>query len=118
MHAVSQVAALAPIADFVQFEERMCLAEPQWARTIGIRMARLEGGASSPLQSRAPCCWAFSWGGGLPSQAQWTWSPLPPNAHVRLALAFDATLVRANMCPRVLTVPGSGHGTGRIAARK
>ncbi len=31
------------------------------------------------------------------SQAQWMWSPLP-DAHVRLVLASDATLVRANMC--------------------
>ena len=34
---------------------------------------------------------------GALSQAQWMWSPLP-DAHVRLVLASDAIMVRANMC--------------------
>ncbi len=73
--------------------------EPRRA-TIGKRMARMGGGASSPpfaeSCANAPCRSALS--RGLPSQAQWMRSPLP-DAHVRLVLASDSTLVRANMCP-------------------
>ncbi len=67
----------------------MWLAEPQWAQTIGKRLVRGRDGTSSHLLlgvSAGPC---------PPGQAQWMRSPLP-DAHLRLVLASDAHLVRAN----------------------
>jgi hypothetical protein len=71
----------------------LCLAEPQAHSSNG---GWGVFAASADYCANSPCCSALS--RGLPSEAQWMRPPLP-DAHVRLVLASDSTLVRANMCP-------------------
>ena len=81
---------------FVSYVSGMSLAEPQWTQTIGRRMVRIGGGTFFAFVRRALRRAVRRFRGALPGQAQWMWPPLPD---VRLVLASDAILVRANMYP-------------------